>query len=458
MTHSSNDSFAATSPAPHVLRAARLPAWCSADAPGLVDVWLAAGRIERITAHDAHGAIALAHAPDPNIWHLHGAPVLPALVEPHAHLDKAYTVHRAPTRGPGLLAAIEASHGDERHWSAADLRARAERALHESLAAGVRLLRTHVSWFQPEAPLAWAVYPELRAEWLGRVDLECVNISPLGLFEDAMLAERIAATVAATPGGVLGGFVHTTNHSELALRNLMAAAARHGLRVDLHADEELAPHARGVASAAKLAAEFGLHGRVACSHACALAVQDPHTALTTLDAVARAGVSLISLPSTNLLLQDATTGRTPRLRGITLVHEALARGIPVAFGSDNVQDAFNPVGRHDPVAALELAVLAAHIRPAFDMGSALVCNADALGAGARITSLVGMPADLVIFPGSHPSAQAWPADTRARVVLRGGRVVATEMAGEMAGETASEWAANSNTTATATAPAAGAAP
>ena len=433
MTPSFLDSFAAFGTAPRVLRAARLPAWCSAGAPGLHDVWLAAGRVERITVHDGAAPVnAPANAPAPGEWHLHGTPLLPALVEPHAHFDKAYTVHRAPPLGPGLLAAIEASHGDEAHWSADDLRTRAERAMRESQAAGVRLLRTHVSWFQPGPPRAWHVYRELRAEWLGRIALECVNISPLGLFEDAAMAERIAAAVSATPGGVLGAFVHTTNHSEAALRHLFAAASRHGLRVDLHADEELAPHARGVASAARLAAEFGLAGRVACSHACALAVQDEHTALTTLDAVARAGVSLISLPSTNLLLQDATVGRTPRQRGITLVHEALARGIPVALGSDNVQDAFNPVGRHDPVAALELAVMAAHVRPAFDAGSALVCNADALGAGERITRLVGLPADLAIFPGSHASAQAWPADTRERVVLRAGCVVAGGRAREAA--------------------------
>lgn len=421
MTPTSADSSAAAATAPQLLRAARLPAWCVAGAAGLQDVWLAAGRIERITPHVA---AAVPNAPAAGEWQLHGTPVLPALVEPHTHLDKAYTVHRAPPRGPGLLAAIEASQDDEVHWSADDLRARAERALRESLVAGVCLLRTHVSWFQPEAPLAWAVYRELRAEWLGRIALECVNISPLGLFEDAAMAERIAAAVAATPGGVLGAFVHTSNHSDRALRHLLTAAAHHGLRVDLHADEELDPRACGVATTARLAIELGLAGRVACSHACALAVQDEHTALTTLDAVARAGVSLISLPSTNLLLQDATVGRTPRRRGITLIHEALARGIAVALGSDNVQDAFNPVGRHDPMAALELAVMAAHVRPAFDAGSALVCNADALGAGERITSLVGQPADLVIFPGSHPSAQAWPADTRERVVLRAGRVVA----------------------------------
>jgi len=37
----------------------------------------------------------------------------------------------------------------------------------------------------------------------------------------------------------------------------------------------------------------------------------------------------------------------------------------VAFGSDNVADAFCPVGRHDPMHALALAVLTAHLDPPF---------------------------------------------------------------------------------------------
>ncbi len=406
---------------PRCLSGARLPAWCRPNGHTLSDVWLERGQVTRVTPHEP---VAPSAATDLGVWPLNGAPLLPGLIEPHAHIDKAYTVHRSPPQGPGLLAAIEASHADEANWTHADLRQRAERALRDALAAGVRTLRTHVSWFTPEMPRAWGVYRELRAEWADRVELECVNISPLPLFADAAVADRLARTVAATPGGVLGGWVHTTNFDETALRHLLQAAATHGLRVDLHADEELDARACGVATTARLAVAMGLRGRIACSHACALSVQDPATALGTLDAVATAGISLISLPSTNLFLQDAKTGRTPRLRGITLVHEALARGIPVAFGSDNVQDAFNPVGRHDPVAALELAVMAAHVRPAFDAGSALICDPAALSAGARLTSLVGSTADLVIFHGSDASAQAWPADVTGRVVLRAGKAVA----------------------------------
>jgi hypothetical protein len=76
--------------------------------------------------------------------------------------------------------------------------------------------------------------------------------------------------------------------------------------------------------------------------------------------------------------------------------------------------------------------MAAHVRPAFDAGSALICDPGALQAGARLTTLVGAPADLVIFRGSDASAQAWPADVSGRVVLRAGRVVAGGLTGGFA--------------------------
>jgi cytosine deaminase len=37
--------------------------------------------------------------------------------------------------------------------------------------------------------------------------------------------------------------------------------------------------------------------------------------------------------------------------------------LPVVLGSDNVGDAFCPMGQHDPRAALHLAALAAHLDP-----------------------------------------------------------------------------------------------
>jgi len=151
-----------------------------------------------------------------------------------------------------------------------------------------------------------------------------------------------------------------------------------------------------------------------------LAVQDASQALATLDAVARAPITLVTLPVTNLLLQDAATGRTPRTRGLTLVKEARSRGIPVLIASDNVQDPFCPVGSYDPLEALMLGVPAAQLETPFDTWSEALCRADWLRRGpATLPLAVGAPADLVVFA----AADRWgfPSRTQPRVVLRQGQ-------------------------------------
>ena len=160
-----------------------------------------------------------------------------------------------------------------------------------------------------------------------------------------------------------------------------------------------------------------------CGHNCALAAQPEDEALATLDAVAAVSITLVTLPITNLLLQDAGHGRTPRQRGLTLVKEARARGIPVLVASDNVQDAFCAVGSYDPVEALGAAVLAAQLDDAFDTWTASICRRDWL-SGERGTPplAVGASADLVAF--TTASVRGWPSRAQPRVVLCNGRVVA----------------------------------
>jgi cytosine deaminase len=130
----------------------------------------------------------------------------------------------------------------------------------------------------------------------------------------------------------------------------------------------------------------------------------------------------VTLPITNLLLQDATTGRTPRQRGLTLVKEARARGIPVMVASDNVQDPFCPVGSFDPLEALSTGVLAAQLDAAFDQWSESLCRADWLRTGPATNPLhPGASADLALF--TQADHWGFPSRTHSRVVLRQGRVV-----------------------------------
>jgi cytosine deaminase len=413
---------------PAALLGARLPDWALPrdwprvdGRPALADLHLEQGRMG--TLRPAAGA-----TPADGAWQLDGTPVLPGLVDAHAHLDKTFTIDRAPAARPGLLGALEAMHRDRAGWTVPDLEARATRALEWAHHAGVAQLRTHIDWWEADTvPLGWQVLERLAETWRDRVVLERVALVPLTLYADPGLADRIAGTVAASGAGAcLGGFVHSVNWNPAALDHLLAAADRHAIDVDLHVDEELNPRACGLATLAARVRALRFGGRVVAGHACALAVQDEAAASATLDAVHAAGIVLVSLPATNLLLQDATPDRTPRQRGITLVKEARARGIPVLVASDNVQDAFCASGSYDPVEALQLAALAAQLADPFDDASQAICRRDWLARGPTPRAFaVGEPADLVVFP--QASARAWPARAHARLVLRHGRVVAGEL-------------------------------
>ena len=126
-------------------------------------------------------------------------------------------------------------------------------------------------------------------------------------------------------------------------------ASDRGLHADFHVDETGDPSVATLRMIAETVIETGFDAPVVVGHCCSLAVQDEAEALHTLDLVAKAGLNVVSLPMCNLYLQDRTANRTPRWRGITLVHEMKARGINVSFASDNTRDPFYAYGDLDMV-------------------------------------------------------------------------------------------------------------
>jgi cytosine deaminase len=123
---------------------------------------------------------------------------------------------------------------------------------------------------------------------------------------------------------------------------------------------------------------------------------------------------VIALPALNLYLQGRGE-ETPRVRGLTLIRELLAAGVPVRFGSDNVRDAFYTYGDADPLEAAWLAAVAAQLD---DESTVLagVCN-------GRSRLGVGDPADLVVVDAvSVPDALA--RRPGGRTIVRAGRIVA----------------------------------
>lgn len=393
------------------------------SAPGLTALRLAEGKIEQVLPQAAFDALPAGGAP---VIDLDGSTVMSAFVDPHAHLDKGDLCAAGLSPERDLFAAITRVRGDYVRWSAPELTRRIEFALRSAFAHGTRALNSYCDWSVPEGPLAWRVLQDLRSRWAGRVELTITSLASVAELEDPQRAATMTAAVA-EGGGVLGWFVYPGAPTHL-LPQAFDLAQRHGLRLDFHIDEHLDPPQANLGHVARLARERGWGPRTVCGHACALGVLERCDREALLDEVAASGLGLVSLPWTNLYLQDSGPGlagggrRTPSRRGLLPVHEARARGIPLAFASDNHRDPFFPGGDLDPLQTLALAAMAAQLDdPVRDWADTISRQ------GAALLHLAwdgvlrqGAPADLVIHPG-RDSVEVLSRPAFGRRVLRAGR-------------------------------------
>ncbi|WP_299413114.1 amidohydrolase family protein [uncultured Sulfitobacter sp.] len=286
--------------------------------------------------------------------------VIPPLTEPHCHLDKCYTIGRLGPVAGDLATAIAAQYNDKVNWTAQDIRARASRGLSEAQEAGVTTLRSHVDWGDGILPpLSWHILREIAQE-TPQVTLQLSPLTGVDRMADRAFTAQLAQA-AAQAKGALGAFVQNHTHMHDGIRMMFEAAQKHALPLDFHVDEGLAD-LNGLEMVADLALETGFDGPILCGHAVSLMNRDEGAFARIADKLARAGITVCALPTTNLYLQDRRTG-TPDRRGITRLRELRAAGVSVLVGSDNVADAFCPMGQFDPMAALHLAALAAHLDP-----------------------------------------------------------------------------------------------
>lgn len=359
---------------------------------------------------------------------MQGAMVFPAFVDMHTHLDKGHIWPRSPNPDGSFMGALTTVRADSSaRWNAADLRARMGFSLRAAYAHGTRAIRTHLDSITPQDDISWPVFREMKAEWAGRITLQAACLIGCDKWtDDSGPFGHTADLVAATQGGVLGMVTYPMPDLRDRIRGFFAQAEARGLNADFHVDETMDASVETLRDIAELKIETGFSGRVVVGHCCSLSVQDEGRAMDTLDLVARAGIDVVSLPMCNLYLQDRTpqgTIRTPRRRGITLVHEMRERGIRVSFASDNTRDPFYAYGDMDMLEVMREATRIGHLDHSRDDWTTSFLTDPAATCGFDAPSLeIGAPADLVIVRARNWT-ELFARPQSDRIVLRAGRQI-----------------------------------
>jgi cytosine deaminase len=284
----------------------------------LLDIAVERGRIARVAPADSSTEGAPVDLDAGMAW--------PCFTDIHTHLDKGHIWPRSPNPdGRHASARLAVAADRTAHWSADDVAARMRFGLRCAYAHGSRAVRTHIDSYGGQGEKSWPVLAAMRAEWEGRIALQGVSLIAVEAFRDEEAGARLADLVARF-GGILGAATTTEPDLDLLLDRVFALAQARDLDLDFHVDETNDPQSRSLAHIARAAIKRRFAARIVVGHCCSLALQPAEEADRTMDLVAAAGIAVVSLPMCNLYLMDRGADRTPRWRGVTLLHELAARG------------------------------------------------------------------------------------------------------------------------------------
>jgi cytosine deaminase len=384
----------------------------------VVDVQCAAGRVTGIEPAGERpapeGATVIA---------ADGGLVTEPFVDAHLHLDKVRTLPligdealRAYTSDgmSGSARSIDLASAVKRHYTVERLLPSIRQALADGVTHGVLHVLAFADVDTAAGLVGFEAVRAAREEFRGIVDVAIVAFPQDGVLRDpgaADLVEQALDAGADVVGGIPwieGSEADQAAHVEWAC----ALAARLGRRVAMLTDDAPDPRYATTTMLAEAMLRHGLVGRGVACHARALGHYPDERLAGVLDVVRAAGLGLVSDPHTGSVALP--------------VERALAAGVAVALGQDDIEDAYYPFGRHN---LLEVAFLAAHL---LDMRSAeqqevlvdLVTTSAARVLGLDDYGLrVGGPADLLVHDAGR-TVDLLARHAPPRAVVRGGRIVA----------------------------------
>ncbi len=338
----------------------------------------------------------------------------PCFVDGHIHLDKTLLgLPLIPHRPGATVADRILAEKALRKDLPLSVEARGGLLIEQIAAFGTGALRTHVDIDTDLGLAGLESVLRLKARYRHLVDMQVVAFPQSGILRDPGTADLLDAALGAG-ADLVGGLDPAGIDGDMGghLDVVFGIAERRGAGIDIHLHDPGPLGAYELRDIAARTAAAGLQGRVAVSHAYALGAIDDADFDRTAEALARAGVAIMT--------NAPGTGPMPPVLRLA------AAGVTVFAGSDNIRDAWWPYGDGD---MLDRAAVIGY-RQGFFVNEDLAhgfAMATTLAAGVLGLESYGLApgkvADLVLIPAASV-AEAVLDRPRSRCVIKRGRVVA----------------------------------
>ncbi|WP_320667124.1 amidohydrolase family protein [Prochlorococcus sp. MIT 1307] len=347
--------------------------------------------------------------------------LLPRLLEPHAHIDKAFSWNDFPNFKGSYEDALKANLQEHKNRTSQIVFGRADRSLTIAVKNGCRAIRSHIDSFGYFADPIWEALLELRKKWHALIELQLVALAPLEYWntrEGDLLASRLGRE-----GGLLGGVLAPPFNRELSsdlLAQMLKLANQYNCGIDLHIDESDTEPAVGLNQLVQVLDHNEVNVSITCSHASSMGLLSPVDLRRLSERLAHHHVNVIALPLTNFWLLGRQSKTTPLLRPLAPISQLQKAGVRVAIGGDNVQDSWFPAGTFDPLALMSFSMPLTQLAPWQRRGLAPFTTSAAAVMDLKWDGIVriGSPADFVLLEASSWS-EALSKPPQRKVLING---------------------------------------
>ena len=362
-----------------------------------------------------------------------GRAVIPGLIEPHLHLDKALLHRRLPARLGTLDEAIRLTGILKSKQERGDVLDRSRRVLDMAVQNGTVAIRAHPDVDLIQGLIGVETLLQLREEYKHLLDLQIVAFPQEGILKSEGTYNLMEAAMG-MGADVVGGCPYNElswGDSRRHIDMVFEMAHKHDANVDMHADfsDEVTDQRFACAAyIAQKAIDTGYQGRVSLGHVTSLGALSPEALKPVMDLLREADISIVTLPATDLYLGGRNDDKNQR-RGLTPVRALYNAGVNVAYSSNNVRNAFTPFGKAD---MLVIGNMLAHIiqfgtrehqAVVLDMGTKNAARA--IGIDREYGIAVGKQADLVILDTYQVADALLDIPSRSWVIKRGKITVVT---------------------------------
>lgn len=327
-----------------------------------------------------------------------GRVVIPGLVESHIHLDKALIADRKPNKSGTLQEALKVTADLKATFTREDVQERAERALQMIIKRGTTHIRTHAEFDPVGGFHGFEVIMGLKEKYKDFVDMQVVAFPQEGILKSPG-TEELMYRAMDMGADVVGGIPYNDTDPKKHLDIVFEIAKKYDKPIDLHQDFKDDAEGQTIEMVAQRTIDEGFVGRMGVGHLTSLGAVPDEQLKPIIELMAKADISVMSLPMTDLHLGGRKDEYNVR-RALTPIRKLRDGGVNVVLATNNIRNPFTPYGNGDLMQVAMLAVPVAHLGGADDLHTVLPMITSKPARALGITDYgieEGKPATLILL-------------------------------------------------------------